>query len=114
MQRPVPVVALLILLTLRVAPAAGAPSAPAAAAPAGTAAAPANHGRPLAELLNPDGTLNLHTGYSGTLDPAGWQLAQGTAGPARFVPAAPAVAGDENWDPRFTVPGMDNTVWALA
>src|SRR5579859_930354 len=118
MKRPFPVFASLILLILLAVPAAGVPPAPvpAPAAPAAVTARPADHGRPLAELLNPDGTLNLHTGYRGTLDPAGWQLAQGTAGPPRFVPTTPAstLAGDENWDPRFSIPGMNNTVRALA
>src|SRR2546428_4221649 len=45
----------------------GRGSLPASASPA--ASLP---GRPLAELLNSDGTLNLNTGYSGTLNPAGW------------------------------------------
>ncbi|MEP6776567.1 MAG: hypothetical protein ABJA50_13310, partial [Chloroflexota bacterium] len=28
--------------------------------------------RSLGDLLNPDGTMNLNTGFSGTLDPRGW------------------------------------------
>src|SRR5688500_9462974 len=73
---------------------------------AATAAAPAPGptGRPLAELLNPDGTLNLGTGVSGTLDPSGWQLQADAAGPPRFVPAGPRVPGDELWDDRFPAP----------
>src|SRR5215204_1764438 len=57
-------------------------------------------GRPLAEMMNSDGTL----------DPAGWQLAGGLDGAPRFVPDA---SGDENWDDRFNPRGMDNVVRAL-
>src|SRR3954453_9248878 len=31
--------------------------------------------RPLGELLNPDGTVNLGTGFSGSLDVAGYKMA---------------------------------------
>src|SRR5438552_8284624 len=79
--------------------ASASPALPAASLP----------GRPLAELLNPDGTLNLNTGYSGTLNPAGWQLSGGLDGSPRFVPTAP---GDENWDARFNPLGTDNLVYA--
>src|SRR3954451_17016408 len=75
------------------------------AAPRPAAGGPA--GRPLGELLNADGTVNLGTGYSGTLDAAGWQLAGGLAGSPRFVPTA---AGDENWDDRFDVLGLNDQV----
>ncbi|MFL5732932.1 MAG: hypothetical protein ACJ78Q_06990 [Chloroflexia bacterium] len=50
--------------------ASGSVPMPALASPAATLP-----GRPLAEMLNPDGTLNLGTGFSGTLDVAGWQMA---------------------------------------
>src|SRR5207302_6715313 len=67
--------------------------------------------RPLAELLNSDGMMNLNTGYSGTLNPAGWQLSGGLDGSPRFVPTAP---GDENWDDRFNPPGTNGQVLAMA
>jgi hypothetical protein len=43
--------------------------------------------QPLVTLLNPDGTLNLTTGFSGSLDPAGWQLTAGPGGEPLFAPA---------------------------
>src|SRR6476469_3383619 len=100
--------ALALFLSMLIAATMMAPGlgpTPAMAAPAATLP-----GRPLAELLNPDGTLNLGTGFNGTLDLAGWQLEGGLGGPPRFVPAAP---GDENWDARFTPPGMTDIVNAL-
>ncbi len=72
--------------------AAGSGPARAAVAPARAGAAA---GRPLADLLNPDGTVNLHTGFSGSLDTAGWRLTGALQGAPRFAPLAP---GDENWD----------------
>src|SRR4051794_40430907 len=50
-------------------------------------------GRPLADLLNTDGTLDLNAGFSGSLDPTGWTMQTGTDGAPRFVPAAAAPAG---------------------
>src|SRR5207249_2304042 len=76
---------------------AGARSEPARShnvtAAAGPRAWPA--GRPLAGLLNPDGTLNLSTGYAGSLDPTGWRMETAAGGRPRFVPAAP---GGQSWD----------------
>src|SRR5438552_1792116 len=60
----------------------GSGSTPASASPAAS-----QPGRPLAELLNSDGTMNLSTGFSGTVDIAGWQMASGLDGAPRFVPA---------------------------
>ena len=65
--------------------------------------------QPLDTLLNPDGALNLTTGFSGSLDATGWQMAAGPDGDPRFVKAdvalreaiAPAVTGDEAWDDQF-------------
>jgi len=74
-------------------------------------AATAAAGHPLADLLNADGTVRLDSGYSGSLDPAGWQLQPGSGAP-RFVPQAPQVAGDENWDSRFYLSGTDDMVSA--
>src|SRR5581483_10190794 len=80
---------------------------------------------PLERLLRPDGTLDLATGFSGSLDPAGWQMETGPDGAPRFVPAggtaggaerpaAAATPGDEYWDNRFTVPGTLQGVLAVA
>src|SRR5690349_3701665 len=67
--------------------------------------------RPLGELLNPDGTMNLDTGFSGSVDMAGWKMDGGLSGAPRFVPAA---AGDENWDARFLARGVNGDVYSLA
>src|SRR5438445_303630 len=81
---------------------------------------------PLEKLLNKDGTLNLDTGFTGSLDATGWQLSTGPNGQPHFVHTntnearseqlkaqtqnsklktqnsyAPLVPGDENWDDRF-------------
>ena len=87
---------------------------------------------PLASHLNPDGTLNLASGFSGTLDARGWALLADPQGGPRFVKAggntSPAfaagsaksgaasyTAGDENWDPRYvSAPGINGVVHALA
>ncbi len=89
---------------------------------------------PLGNVLNPDGTLNLNTGFSGSLDARGWQLASDPGMPPRFVadPAGagkgtggasqlskgaqpmPMAPGDENWDGRFGTSGLSNYVTAVA
>ena len=46
-------------------------SARAASSPA---AAPGQALQPVETLLRPDGTLNLRTGFSGSLDPRGWRM----------------------------------------
>src|SRR5439155_1301223 len=57
----------------------------------GTGNSPARvAGRPVAELLNPDGTLNLGTGFNGTLDLAGWQPTASRPGAA--APGQPSAA----------------------
>src|ERR1043165_7949931 len=74
---------------------------------------------PLESLLNKDGTLKLKTGFTGSVDPAGWKMETGPNGRPRFVKAgeqqgqqqaatkprsatsSPMVSGDENWDDRF-------------
>ena len=66
---------------------------------------------PLESLLQADGTLNLQTGFSGSLDPRGWTLASKPGQAPRFVrasesreaaagfePGVPSVPGDEFWD----------------
>lgn len=63
--------------------------------------------RPLAEMLNPDGSLNLDTGYSGALDPKGWRMEYTPDGAPLFAPAAAdtwyGVAG-----------GLNSSVYAIA
>src|SRR5215212_9915814 len=57
------------------------------AAPAAETQVPARQGKPLAGLLNPDGTLNTGSGYTGSVDPTGWRMNMGADGEPRFAPA---------------------------
>src|SRR5690606_28862691 len=57
------------------------------------AMAPTPAQRPLEELLTAEGTLDLSTGFSDSLDPTGWQLSLGSDGAPRFVRAGLAAAG---------------------
>ena len=69
--------------------------------------------RPLEELLKPDGSVDLNSGYRGSLDPTGWRLA-GDDADLRFVPTtAPTAPGDEFWAAGFNPPGMNGTVGTL-
>jgi hypothetical protein len=75
--------------------------------------------QPLSSRLNPDGTLNLETGFSGSLDASGWQMLTGPNGEPRFAPATErmrkfSAAEDENWDDRFGLPGANGNVVAIA
>src|SRR5437870_794320 len=40
---------------------------------------------PLEKLLNPDGTLNTKSGFTGSLDPTGWEMVSGRGEPPRFA-----------------------------
>ncbi|NTW49622.1 MAG: hypothetical protein HGB19_07840, partial [Chlorobiales bacterium] len=75
-------------------------------------------GKPLQEFLNPDGSLNLKKDYSGTLDPSGFQMKYGRNGEPLFEQvsknAQTMVAGDEFWDDRFALQGVNSTVRAIA
>ncbi|MEO5953565.1 MAG: hypothetical protein ABIQ44_13955, partial [Chloroflexia bacterium] len=88
----------------------------------------------LAEVLNPDGTLNLPRGFNGSLDPAGFTLASGPKGEPRFTPsqgkgeeekgnptdkggdqqASPNAPGTYRWDNRINIRGADSAVSAIA
>ena len=92
--------------------------------------------RPLEKLLNADGTLNLKSGFNGSVDPAGWTMVTGANGQPRFVPADSGgrtragtaygqsspfgrpllVPGDEYWDGGFALPGpgVNGNVRAIA
>jgi hypothetical protein len=85
--------------------AADDPDKPAQASPPTTA-------RPLAELLNPDGTLDLTSGWRGSLDARSWRLASAPGEAPRFAPLA--APGDENWADNFVSPGISGPVSALA
>jgi hypothetical protein len=73
---------------------------------------------PLAQLLNPDYTLNLGSGFSGSLDARGWAMHMDSNGSPRFVPAAQSgptsVPDDAAWDSRFGLPGVDGAVSTIA
>jgi hypothetical protein len=70
---------------------------------------------PLKDLLQPDGTLDLQTGFTGSLDPTGWTMVNEPGRPPRFervshlsnmtngstLNSLAAVPGDEFWDDRF-------------
>src|SRR3954451_17959999 len=99
---------------------------------------PGQPATPLERVLNKDGTLDLSTGFSGSIDPKGWRMETSPNGEPRFVksddqqqqqqppPAeprsttstpsslSPLAPGDENWDPRFNLPGVNNYVYAIA
>ena len=67
--------------------------------------------RPLGDVLNPDGSLNLTTGFSGTLDPSGWHMEYGSGGAPVFRPAAPS-APSNTWNALDG--GLDYYVRAIA
>lgn len=85
--------------------------------------------RPLKSLLNADGTLNLKSNFSGSLDARGWKMIPNRNAEPRFVLqdqagtrssqiAAMSVPDDVHWDNRFARPGVDSsttapTVYAL-
>jgi hypothetical protein len=79
----------------------------------------------LERLLNADGTLNLATGYNGSIDASGWAMRTDASGAPRFVrtrnasakpaPLNPGASPDDvRWDGRFDLPGANNNVFALA
>jgi hypothetical protein len=71
--------------------------------------APSGPSESLAAYLAPDGTLALPKGFSGSLDPKGFQMATGADGTPRFVKSGRA-------GPKlFGVPGgCNDSVWAIA
>lgn len=72
---------------------------------------PSAEASPLAGLLLPDGTLDLTTGFSGSLDVSGYRMVGAPGEAPRFVPEA---AGDERWSAAFQRPGTSTLVHALA
>ncbi len=71
--------------------------------------------RPLANLINPDGTLDLTTGFSGALDPTGWRVEYAPDGGPVFRPLdGPAALSSpaSTWHALDT--GLNGTVHALA
>lgn len=75
---------------------------------------------PLGNVLNPDGTLDLKSGFSGSLNPSGYKMVLRPDGKPIFVPRAkpmgipPTVSGDESWSSQFLLPGVDDAVYAIA
>ncbi len=65
---------------------------------------------PLAQVLNPDGTLNLPAGVGGSYDARGWALASGANEAPRFVPS---ISGDEKWIAGFGPAGVNNWIYAV-
>ena len=66
------------------------------------------------ELLNPDGTLDLSTGFQGTVDLRGWQVTlDGERGPVLEPASAPDAAQVIGWQ-ALPKQGLDNAVNALA
>ena len=79
-------------------------------------------------LLNPDGTLNPNTGFSDSLQLEGWTMiadASGRLRPVRTIRNAAAAASEVRalskdsiehgaWDNRFSFPGVDGEVRAIA
>ncbi|MEI7635254.1 MAG: hypothetical protein WCK47_13355, partial [bacterium] len=103
-----------------------------AAATTGQAEPRQTAGKPVAELLNPDGSLDLTKGFSGSLDVRGFRMVTDAAGGApRFVPQnagkeastggpaimSPGIASggsdDVYWDDQFGLPGTDRIIYAM-
>jgi len=71
--------------------------------------------RPLTDLINPDGTLDLTTGFSGALDPTGWRVEYAPDGGPVFRPSdGPAALSSpaSAWHALDT--GLNGEVYALA
>ena len=81
-----------------------------------TGAAPPS-GAPLSTILQADGSLNLHSGFTGTIDPSGYRMVTGPEGTPRFVASAIGPESDSNsvyWDDQFGLPGTSGGVAAVA
>jgi len=72
-------------------------------------------GHPLAELLDGSGQLSLPEGFTGSIDPGGFDLLLDTTGSPRFRAKGASVDADARWDDRFYVgSGCDGPVRATA
>ena len=78
------------------------------------AAASPFQSHPVEQLLNADGTLNLNTGWSGALDPRGWQVTLDAERGPLFEPAgsSPAKPAANTWMALGT--GADSGAGAIA
>jgi len=100
---------LLLTTSLLVVSLGTAPSRPIQAAPVDLAGAASPEG-----LLNPDGTLDLTTGFQGTLDLSGWEVTlDGERGPVFKPTASSAASTTPGWH-ALPNQGLNNTVFALA
>jgi hypothetical protein len=100
---------LLSITALLVASLGAAPSRPIQAAPVDLAGATSPEG-----LLGPDGTLDLTTGFQGTLDLSGWEvILDGERGPVLKPTASSAASTTPGWH-ALPHQGLNNTVHALA
>ena len=79
-------------------------SAPAHAGPILGGGQHGERGEPLEKLLNEDGTLDLGAGFSGSVDPSGWQMKTRPGGEPRFVRAGMYLY-------RFAPPGDPSGAW---
>jgi hypothetical protein len=71
--------------------------------------------RPLEALLNPGGTLDLSTGFSGALDPSGWCMEYAPSGAPLFRPAgepARRLGPANTWRPLGS--GLNSSVGTIA
>jgi len=91
---------------------------------------PPAHLKPVAELLKPDGTLDLTTGFNGSLDVSGFRMETGLDGKPRFLPDLAGHSGsspsgsvdlqgtrsddDQFWASGFHLAGISDKVYALA
>jgi hypothetical protein len=78
------------------------PNAPTAGRAQSTVAASLFQNRPVQQLLNINGTLNRNTGWSGTLDPRGWQVTLNAEHgplfePSGSLPINPAKPASGTW-----------------
>lgn len=75
--------------------------------------------RPLGELLQEDGSLNLSTGFRGQLDPTGWEMTLAPDGSPRFEKSSSpsllaAHPDDVYWDERFNIGGAGGAIYTVA
>jgi len=70
-------------------------------------------GKPIEELLLPDGTLNLSSGYRGSLDAHGYTWYTDSHGKPHFVRPPFSPKQNESWSDLFAPPGCDAQVWTL-
>jgi len=74
-----------------------------------------NKGNPISSILNPDGTLALKSGFTGSFDPSGYRMISNPGEAPRFVPIkAMAADPDDAWFTNFKINGVPKSVNAVA